>query len=378
MTRATTSWRQKARAFGINLGLMAASVVVFLLVCELFVFRFILLPTDLPHNIWMDGLVRMRPGDTGTWRIGDEIASRFSINAQGWNTSVADFRRERTPGVPRVAVVGDSYVTALMIDVDSSFPELLADATGWEVYRFGIPGGPLSQHLKITEQAAMNYAPDWVVVLIVHNDFDESFLFRPGRYTSSFLKLAIEDGEVVGEIEPEPYAPDWRDTVRRLATVRYLYYRQQLRETVRSNSMLMRLLFGTSENEDGARFEANIDTSQTLAYWPEIEAAADYVLGRLDEVVRGQGSRLLLVMDGNRQAIYDGVDPKDSVASSLNRLVARLAMERDIPFLDLHDAFAADWAAHGERFEFVRDTHWNARTHALVAREIETFLGPLE
>lgn len=361
--------------FATNTGLVVASLAVFALLLELVIFRFVLLPTDLPRNAWIDGLVRFEPGETGVWRIGDEIAARFEVNGQGWNTGSGDYVVERSD-TPRIAIVGDSYVAALQVDADASFAERIAEQTGWEAYRFGIPGGPMSQHLSIVERAAMNYSPDWVVVLILHNDFDDSFLFTPGRYTSSFLKLRIENGRVVEEIEPAPYASDWRDTLRRLATVRYLYFRWQLRNVVQGTPWLRAMLF-EGPGEAQVRYEANIDTARAVAHWSEIEVATDHVFRRLAETVRSRGARLLLVMDGNRQAIYAGEDISRSTASALNRLAAETAARYDIPFLDLHDAFAADWAANGTRFEFMRDTHWNAYTHGLVATHVKKFIDEI-
>jgi hypothetical protein len=355
-----------------NAGLVVASLVFFALLFELVIFRFVLLPTDLPRNAWVDGLVRFQPGETGVWRIGDEIAARFEVNGQGWNTGSGDYLVERSD-TPRIAIAGDSYVAALQVHANASFAEKIAEVTGWEAYRFGIPGGPMSQHLRIVERAVMDYAPDWVVVLIVHNDFDDTFLFTPGRYTSSFLKLRIENGRVTEEIEPVPYAPDWRDTLRQLATVRYLYYRWQLRNVVLGTPWLHDALF--EKPEEQTRYEANIDTARAIAHWPEIEAATDHVFRRLDEVVRSQGARLLVVMDGNRQAIYAGDDIALSTASALNKLAADIASRHEIPFLDLHQAFAEDWDINGIRFEFARDTHWNEHAHAIAAKSIRNFIA---
>lgn len=367
------NFKHRLHALGVNVGLMVASILLVALVCELVLFRFLFLPTDVPRNLWLNGLVRLQPGDTGVWRIGNEIAARFAVNASGWNSGLGDYRLERRAGVPRVAIAGDSYVEALQVDADSSFAELLAAQTGWEVYRFGIGGGPLSNHLRIVEVEAIRYAPDWVVVLILHNDFDESFMFKAGRYTSAFHKIRVANGEVIGEIPAAPYRSDWRDVVRKSAIFRYFYYRWQIRNLARSNSLLKRFIYDTTAEQ--ARFEANIDTMQVTEHWSTIEAVTDHVIGRLDEVVRGADARLLLVMDGNRQAIYAGEDIAHSTASALNRLVARLAAERGVVFLDLHAAFSADWAAHGQRFEFERDSHWNEHAHAIVAREIAAVLA---
>src|SRR4030095_4149666 len=95
---------------------------------------------------------------------------------------------------------------------DHSLGEKLGAALGGaghpvEVYRFGISGAPLSPYLPMGEREAVRCRPDWVVILVVHNDFDESYKFKPGRYTSSFLKLRVDDGRVTSAIPPTPWPP---------------------------------------------------------------------------------------------------------------------------------------------------------------------------
>ena len=78
-----------------------------------------------------------------------------------------------------------------------------------EVYRFAISGAPLSQYLHILRHEVLKYSPDLVVINLVHNDFEQSYLKHIGIYTSSFLKLKIADGKVVGEYNPVKYEKRW-------------------------------------------------------------------------------------------------------------------------------------------------------------------------
>src|SRR5262249_29943058 len=174
-------------AAGINAALVAGSIVAFLLICEFFVFRVVLPASDVPANAFVNGLVRFRANQTGIWRVRNEIAAPYAINAQGWNSGIGDYAVARRPGVARVAVVGDSYVEALPVAHDKSLGERLAAELSRagrpvEVYRFGISGAPLSQYLYMVEREVTNYAPDWIVVVLVHNDFDESINQLQGRY----------------------------------------------------------------------------------------------------------------------------------------------------------------------------------------------------
>jgi lysophospholipase L1-like esterase len=353
----------RLRDIAINAALVMVSLAVGLLFCEFILFRFILLPSDVPANAFGNGIVRYAPHQTGVWRIRDEVAAPYAINAQGWNTGAGDYLMPRTPGVARIAVVGDSMIEAMQVAHDRSMAERLAqelsrDGRPVEVYRFAMSGAPLSQYLWMIEREVMAYRPDAIVINLAHNDFDESFGFVQGRYTSSFLKLRIAGGKVAEEIPPEPWRPRIADWVRRTATARYMYYRWQVRPGA------IRELFLGSAHAETPRYEANIDVAAVLRQQPDILVATDYVLGRLVAAARPAGISLLLTMDGARGAIYAG---KASEAVALNVLVAEVARRHDIAFVDLHAAFAADWAVNRKRFEFDSDSHWNEYGHAVVA-----------
>jgi lysophospholipase L1-like esterase len=357
----------RLRAFAANLALSLASVLVFLAVCELVVFRLVLPASDVPANAFVDEVVRYAPDQSGVWRVRDEIAAPFRINAQGWNSGIGDYATQRRPGVSRIAVVGDSYVEALQVAYDHSVAERLAadlaaapgaTPSAVEVYRFGISDAPLSQYLQMIEHEVTRYRPDWVVVLIVHNDFDESYKFKPGRYTSSFLKLRVEAGKVVGEIPPLPWRPGTIEWLRQTATARFFLYRWQVRP-----ELLVNLLLPRAE----AAPAANTDIGAVLADEAGIQAVTDYLFGRLDAAVHAMGARLLLAMDGDRSAIYG---ERDSPALALNRLAADMAARHHIAFVDLEPVFLADWRAEHRRFDFDADGHWNEHGHAVAAAAI--------
>src|SRR5512134_3410998 len=105
--------RARLGEFAINAGLVLASLLIGLLLCEFVLFRFVFLPSDVPANAFVDGLIRYAPQQSGIWRVRNEIAAPYSINKQGWNSGVGDYVVARKPGVMRIAVVGDSMVEAL-------------------------------------------------------------------------------------------------------------------------------------------------------------------------------------------------------------------------------------------------------------------------
>lgn len=351
----------------INLAVSVGSIVAFLLFCELVLFRFVLPGSDVPRNAFVNELVRYQPGQSGVWRVRDEIAAPYRINARGWNSPVADYPVARKPGTGRIAFVGDSFVEALQVPVEKSFAEVVAAklaANGpLEVQRFGVAGAPLSQYLHMVEREVVARRPDRIVVTLIHNDFDESFVFKPGRYTSSFLKLRIEGGKVVGEVAPEPWRPGLLEFVRQSATARFLLYRWQVRPQALVDAILGP---ARAAGEDG--YAANIDIAGVFAREADIRVATDYLFRRLKARADAIGAKLQFVMDGDRAAIYAGRG--DSPALKLNRIAAETASRHGIAFLDLHPVFAAEWAKSGKRFEFQADAHWNEYGHAVAGAAI--------
>lgn len=363
----------KHRELWLNLLLAGASLLFFFLFCELIVFRFVLPASDMPENAFAEGVIRYVPEQTGVYRLGDEIEAPYRINEDGWNSGIPDYREERAPGTGRIAVIGDSYVEAFAVPFDSSFAELTQQDLGArgcpvEVYRFGISGAPFSQYLHVLEREALDFRPDWVVVSLIHNDFTESFEFKPGRYTSSFLKLSINGNRVGREISPLPYDPSAWDWLRFTATFRYLYYTEHL------NFGLVRdLVFGAAPKN----YQANIDVDATMRRLDRIRIASDYLIGRMAAIAQAHDLQLLFLMDGDRQAIYDGAtDDGRARPLAINQLVGELTARHGVPFIDLHPHFARDWRQRRVHFEHEADWHWNAAGHRLAADALVDFFAP--
>ena len=373
-----------------NLGLLFIGLIVGWVFAELVIFRFFVEPGDVPANDFANGIFKYEANQTGTWRIRNKIAANFSINANGWNSGHQVYRTEPQPGKLRIAVIGDSYVEAFTVPSDRSLAEQLEDLIGserCEVFRFAIAGAPLSQYVHMFEREVVRYRPAIAVIVLVHNDFVDSFTTQPGRYTSSFLKLHIEDGAVVDEIAPAPYASSWFDWVRRTATMRYLYYRWQVNLPSVKRGMLTYLGNGggergratTNSETPNNQFEANIVLKDVDENLGDIVVATDYLLARLKNIAADHGVKLVLVMDAPRNKIYHGLR-KDEVngAYRLNRIVADAADRLSIAFVDLYDTFEDDWRNYGKPFEGRADAHWNTHAHGVVANAVFEHLRPIQ
>ncbi len=234
-----------------NLALMAVSLFVCFLLFEFVIFKYILKTSDAIPNTSIANIVRYEPNAHATLYEPDGSSHTVEINKQGWNSSHQDYTAETPAGTTRIAVIGDSYVQASAVNVKEGFAEvteqtLNANGHKAQVYRFGIDGAPLTQYLHMLRHEALAYKPNIVVIQLIHNDFDESYRFLYGRYSSSFMKLRL-DGDSPVEVAPEPYKPGMIDQLKNYRSFRYLYYQTGLATYVR------RLVNLVAKGEDRSR-----------------------------------------------------------------------------------------------------------------------------
>ena len=355
-----------------NIVLSAVSLAICFAVLELVVFRFVLVPDDLLPNASINGVVRYTPGTAATFRHPDGSRTRVTINADGWNSTKPAYSLARTPGKRRIAVVGDSYVHGAFVNTADGFPEiaeaeLFRAGVDAEVFRFGMDGAPLSQYLHMLRREVRQYKPDVVVVSLIHNDFDESWRFLKTRYASSFMKIGRYASGSPLEIAPADFDGGSADVLRQLATFRYLYY--ETNAYLRLKGLVSRHFWGGDEDWKEEFISSAVDIRK-IADHEQNRFAAHHVLAQMRRIASEEGFTLLFVMHGVREAIYAGKPRSEWAVAKLNDLAAELTTDLGLPFLDLQETFAADYAVHRTRFEYPFDWHWNKHANHLVGTAI--------
>ena len=98
---------------------------------------------------------------------------RGRSNNAGW---INEQDYQRNDPTPLLAVVGNSFIEALMVPDEETMQSRLARSlTGkFRVYSFAASGAPLSQYLIWAGHAVREYGARAVVINVVGNDFDES------------------------------------------------------------------------------------------------------------------------------------------------------------------------------------------------------------
>src|SRR5438093_3216647 len=175
------------------------------------VFRFVIPAASLPLLEYdrTYGVVRYqisgpRTGISTSGRWGGRPV-RWRINNYGWNSAI-DYAPAEKRGKPLIALIGDSYIDALQVNVGESVADELRRrlAGRRDVYSFGFSGAPLSQYLQMSRYVRKVFHPDVMVFNIVYNDFDECL--RDLYPRPNFLQIADGPGGLV-EVQPVPYEP---------------------------------------------------------------------------------------------------------------------------------------------------------------------------
>ena len=260
------------------------------------------------------------------------------------------------PGSEAIAVVGNSFIEALMDRYQDTLQGQLARQTEDPpaILNFGISGASLPDYVGLGPIVSRHFDVQWVVILVVGGDFVKGFTPQAGLF-----------GWRAGETPPVELRPDHVRTaavrlVRSLALVRY----------IRGNLEFdLRHFLNTSVS--GAPQACVREGLQ-----PGDAALVTAFAERLPAAYGLPPSRVILVFDSDRVELYRSrgtrtVSPcptRDGVA--LHALAAAAA-SRGEHVIDMAPIFAAYYRGSGRRLDYSPiDYHWNAAAHALAAAEV--------
>lgn len=311
-----------------------------------------------------DPVMHYEPGKRFTYSIG----WNFPVVVRG-RTNNFGFTNERdydsTATTPMVAVVGDSYVEALMVPHRETLQGILAEHLGerGRVYSFGMSGAPLSQYLMMTEMAR-RFRPTGLVVVVVGNDFDESVT----RYSQApGMHRFVEQADGTLHLVRFDYTPVWwRRALGRSALAEY--FLRNLRGDVAVGRLRQLLTGGITEayvgNTVGAADSLKLSLSQRVV---------DTFFEMLPERSGLEPSRIVIVVDGRRPHLYDQHRLRAADGSyfdQMRRYLSDAGRARGFEVLDLEPTFIERHRSTGVVFEFPWDAHWSGWGHAVAAEAV--------
>jgi hypothetical protein len=306
--------------------------------------------------------------------------NRSSIWSKGWNFSIVNHVRTNNYGfvtdidydpkatTPLLAIIGDSYVEAAMVPYTQTAAAILAKSVGQKgrVYTFGASGSTLSQYLAYAQYARDTFHPACLTIVIVSNDFDESFWKYRNEPGYHYFEER-SDGELgVTRIDRE--VNPLRRMLGASSLVKYVVVNleaprvwEHLKEFSQSHSITNQPYVGN--------VLANVDRTRVF----DSQRAVDAFLRLLPSMAGLEPSKILLGIDGNRREIYDNhlESAKGSYFDVMRRYLMLSAKAKGYETIDMQQEFIDHYERHGQRFEFPTDGHWNGVAHAVLARAIQ-------
>jgi hypothetical protein len=291
-----------------------------------------------------------------------DMVNHRRVNNAGW-VNDQDYRKEDEP--PLLAIIGDSYIEALMVPYAETVYGRLAKAFEGRirVYSFGASGAPLSQYLIWARHAVREYGARAVVINVVGNDFDQShiaydngpgwWVYAPGPDGNLHLQLV-------------EYRPGWlRYLASQSSLARYLFLNLQLRNSLRE---IWGFVFG-SQAIAAPPFAGNTAFAADPARLSASLAAVDAVFRDLPATVGLPPDHVLFTLDGfhypEAAPYYEG-----SYFGRMREAFHKKAEALGYEVLDLDANFFEHYAAHAQRFEYPYDGHWNGTAHGVAAQAV--------
>ena len=342
-------------------------LIIFFILLEI-ICRFFFPGSEVPKTIWddTDHLVKYNRdyGTRGLWTKGNLAQQRgkWRVNNDGWNSPI-DYDSAKTPGVKRIAVIGDSYIEAWQVDAEKKYPSLLGDSLGknYQVYSFGVSGSPLSQYLHVSRYVEKKYNPDIYIFNLVHNDFHESI--NGLGFFPMYMTIKMDNDSTFSEVAP--VKPDRThakvpggEWLRKSSLFRYLYYNLNLMDKFKSTKA------GAKE------VEMNVAVGDIMDKKDSLTKVTAYLLKKIKAELGAK--EVIIVMDAPRSNIYNGDLDKSKVAW-LNTMVGNHCKELNFPFIDLTPYMADDWNKNKKHFESKYDNHWAEYGHQVVAGAVYNY-----
>jgi len=325
-------------------------------------FRVVIRASEPPYAYFdpKEQLLRYDPRKTrtGICTVGSlgRHPARWRINNLGWN-SLVDFRIEgRTK--PLIALIGDSFIEGFNVDAGHSVSDILRGhlEDRYDVYGFGLGGANLAQYLQMSRYVNRVFAPQLLIVNMIHNDFDDLF-----KEHSRVGMLSLE-GQATGVFREAAIVPYVPNRFKRMARVSSVFRYLVLNLSYDLGRWRRRIPPAAQD-----RAQAHVDAESLDSQQTQIIHAVEYLFQKLQEENRERS--VIVVMDGPRRDIY-----ADTVEASpvrwMNDVVRQQCQRHQFHFIDMTAPFQDRFRRDGKKFEFDEDYHWNQLGHRVVAEEL--------
>lgn len=291
---------------------------------------------------------------------------KVSFNSDGMRDR--EHTATKAEGVFRVLVLGDSFMEALQVPFEASFPSLLEreldlGAGGRvEVVNASVSGWGTDDELQYLTRYGMRWKPDLILVaMTLHNDISDNL-------REQFH--AIRDGALVDQPPPA-------ETFLRYEVLQLKAYLSTKSHAYR---LLLRARRATQVREAASQLRSHVvelfrsTADDQIARGLELTAL---LLERMVKLASSERSGVVVVLLPLAMQLSDerfaefarsaSVSPGELEIEKPQRVVTRIGDRLGVAVIDLLPGFRAWTAGGGGSLYLERDGHWNERGHRLAA-----------
>ncbi|MEM6781477.1 MAG: hypothetical protein AAF569_06400 [Pseudomonadota bacterium] len=312
-------------------------------------------------------IARFMPDRTITWSNDWQfsIVNERHINNDGF---MNDQNYSANDNKPLMAVIGDSYIEAVMVPYEETLYGRLAGVVGDQkrVYSFGASGAPLSQYLIWARYAKQTYKPSMMVFTIVGNDFDESL--PQYAVSQTFHHFAENENGVLEARLLEEYIPSkLRSVIAHSALARYLFFNLKVSQSY--NRFKQKL---SRQNNAETLYINNVEAFTSEEKLNDSYRAISAFFDLLPSYSGLDPKDIVLAIDAPRRFIYspDMKPEEKSYFEKTREFFIREGRQKGFTVIDMLPAFSRHYSENSQKFENETDWHWNGLGHDVVHQEI--------
>lgn len=352
--------------------------------------------------------VRLVPGKGVTYIPGAYYRHTKEGFSQGYFNShgFRDYERtyEKPEGTFRILIFGDSYVEALQVSLEDSFPALLEEklnagssTKNFEVIALGQSGfGTADAYMRYVN-FGVKYSPDLVILaFLTGNDFrDNSKVLS--RDALAYYFVFDDNGQLVLDSSGyEEYERGMISQVRglfqslkrnsyllSLVSERIYLLMRQLEETPLKNPVTE--MPEQKENREVDTFsDLNIYRSDVSKPWKEAFEITKNLILKFKDTVEGNGAKFVLITLSNAEQVHPRIGEKLNARYAVvfdyeqpDRMLEEFSNQKGITVLNLMPEFREYHLQTGKDLHGFGSSgvgHWNENGHRLAAEEILKFL----
>ena len=346
----------------------------------------------------------MRPGAQGWFTR--EGSAYVKVNAAGFRDR--EHRLAKRPGAYRIAVLGDSFVEAMQVDLEAAFWWRLREGlrscsrlrgSEPEVLAFGVSGYGTAQQALLLESTAIGYRPDFVLLAFTPNDVrnnsaaldpetERPFFRSEGdglALDASFSKRASFLNRFTPLYEAYRASSDWLRVVQLVQAARHGVQTRRQASTERAQAGNAAEDIGIEPNTTIALFGPPREPA-----WQEAWTVTERLIARMQRFAARSGVRFAVMPVTHSAQVHPDPATRKRVTDALGvpdlfyieRRLAALGEREGFPVIPLAPelqkrAEAGNVYFHGFDNYRVGWGHWNEKGHAAAAEILAARLCPL-